>query len=90
MHACVLIVGSIRCLTYAMEWNQFLSYMQWNVSNISQPKASLPLLHCHQLRMQRFASQAKKGKVKCNPEILKLWGSEPGRTMANFTEHVIP
>ena len=37
---------------------------------------------CHVLRMQRYATAVKKGKVKANPEVIKLWGSESGRTMA--------
>ena len=37
---------------------------------------------CRVLRMARYASQAKKGKVSASPEVIKLWGSDAGRTMA--------
>jgi len=32
--------------------------------------------------MQRYAAQAKKGKIAASPEVIKLWGSDAGRTMA--------
>ncbi len=32
------------------------------------------------LRMQRYISQAKKGKVKANPEVIKLFGTTSGRS----------
>ena len=32
--------------------------------------------------MQRYATQAKKGKVTASPEVIKLWGTDAGRTMA--------
>lgn len=32
------------------------------------------------LRMSRYMKQHQKGKVKAHPDVLKLWGSEEGRS----------
>ena len=40
------------------------------------------------LRMQRYAAQANKGKVKASPELIKMWGTESGRSMAAMETYV--
>lgn len=38
--------------------------------------------------MNRFMTQAKKGKVEASPELVKLWGTPTGRAMVRHFVYI--
>ena len=91
LEACIVMEatgGILICIYFVVKSNSKTMPPSWNHIYIMNCVTSCILrsLRYHKLllRMQRYAAAARKGRVKADPQLLVLWGSEQGRIMAAF------